>query len=80
MALPQTTKHVFVTGGVASSLGKGLTASSLGSGRFPGVPFQKLFGRSPRSQQAPRNEFRHYLAQVLDRNELSAARLIHIPA
>ena len=25
------TKHVFVTGGVASSLGKGLTASSLGS-------------------------------------------------
>ncbi|HEY4460711.1 MAG TPA: hypothetical protein VGN81_40805, partial [Pseudonocardiaceae bacterium] len=26
----QTTKHVFVTGGVASSLGKGLTASSLG--------------------------------------------------
>src|SRR6201999_3913385 len=28
---PQTaTKHVFVTGGVASSLGKGLTASSLG--------------------------------------------------
>ncbi|WP_222853322.1 CTP synthase [Fodinicola acaciae] len=27
----QTTKHVFVTGGVASSLGKGLTASSLGN-------------------------------------------------
>jgi CTP synthase len=27
---PQPTKHVFVTGGVASSLGKGLTASSLG--------------------------------------------------
>jgi CTP synthase len=26
----QTTKHIFVTGGVASSLGKGLTASSLG--------------------------------------------------
>ena len=25
------TKHIFVTGGVASSLGKGLTASSLGS-------------------------------------------------
>lgn len=25
-----STKHVFVTGGVASSLGKGLTASSLG--------------------------------------------------
>ena len=25
------TKHLFVTGGVASSLGKGLTASSLGS-------------------------------------------------
>src|SRR5690242_11594658 len=25
-----TTKHIFVTGGVASSLGKGLTASSLG--------------------------------------------------
>ena len=24
------TKHIFVTGGVASSLGKGLTASSLG--------------------------------------------------
>jgi CTP synthase len=28
---PSATKHVFVTGGVASSLGKGLTASSLGS-------------------------------------------------
>ena len=27
---PHQTKHVFVTGGVASSLGKGLTASSLG--------------------------------------------------
>ncbi|MFF7373586.1 hypothetical protein ACFY98_38415, partial [Streptomyces tricolor] len=27
---PGTTKHIFVTGGVASSLGKGLTASSLG--------------------------------------------------
>ena len=26
------TKHIFVTGGVASSLGKGLTASSLGRG------------------------------------------------
>src|SRR6187401_1812351 len=26
----QQTKHIFVTGGVASSLGKGLTASSLG--------------------------------------------------
>ncbi len=25
------TKHIFVTGGVVSSLGKGLTASSLGS-------------------------------------------------
>ncbi len=30
MAASQTTKHLFVTGGVASSLGKGLTASSLG--------------------------------------------------
>ena len=30
MAEQSTTKHVFVTGGVASSLGKGLTASSLG--------------------------------------------------
>ena len=27
----RTTKHIFVTGGVASSLGKGLTASSLGN-------------------------------------------------
>jgi CTP synthase len=27
---PSTTRHIFVTGGVASSLGKGLTASSLG--------------------------------------------------
>ncbi|MDA8436144.1 MAG: hypothetical protein M0Z98_09180, partial [Actinomycetales bacterium] len=31
MSNPQTTKHLFVTGGVASSLGKGLTASSLGN-------------------------------------------------
>jgi len=31
MAAPHTTKHLFVTGGVASSLGKGLTASSLGN-------------------------------------------------
>ncbi|HEU4676112.1 MAG TPA: CTP synthase [Motilibacteraceae bacterium] len=30
MAAPATTKQIFVTGGVASSLGKGLTASSLG--------------------------------------------------
>ncbi len=30
MVARQQTKHVFVTGGVASSLGKGLTASSLG--------------------------------------------------
>ncbi len=30
MTSPHATKHLFVTGGVASSLGKGLTASSLG--------------------------------------------------
>jgi CTP synthase len=30
MGRPHVTKHLFVTGGVASSLGKGLTASSLG--------------------------------------------------
>ncbi len=39
------TKHVFVTGGVASSLGKGLTASSLGSllkARGLQVTMQKL--------------------------------------
>ena len=29
--MARTTKHIFVTGGVASSLGKGLTASSLGN-------------------------------------------------
>jgi CTP synthase len=41
----QTTKHVFVTGGVASSLGKGLTASSLGqllTARGLRVTMQKL--------------------------------------
>ncbi len=41
----RTTKHVFVTGGVASSLGKGLTASSLGSllkARGLRVTMQKL--------------------------------------
>jgi CTP synthase len=41
----QPTKHVFVTGGVASSLGKGLTASSLGSllkARGLRVTMQKL--------------------------------------
>src|SRR3569833_3730444 len=40
-----TTKHLFVTGGVASSLGKGLTASSLGSllkSRGLRVTMQKL--------------------------------------
>ena len=40
-----TPKHVFVTGGVASSLGKGLTASSLGNllvGRGLRVTMQKL--------------------------------------
>ncbi len=40
-----STKHVFVTGGVASSLGKGLTASSLGSllkARGLRVTMQKL--------------------------------------
>ncbi|MFP5415287.1 MAG: CTP synthase, partial [Actinomycetes bacterium] len=39
------TKHIFVTGGVASSLGKGLTASSLGSllvARGMRVTMQKL--------------------------------------
>ena len=39
------TRHVFVTGGVASSLGKGLTASSLGSllkARGLRVTMQKL--------------------------------------
>lgn len=39
------TKHIFVTGGVASSLGKGLTASSLGTllvGRGLRVSMQKL--------------------------------------
>jgi CTP synthase len=42
---PTPTKHVFVTGGVASSLGKGLTASSLGSllkARGLRVTMQKL--------------------------------------
>ncbi len=41
----QPTKHLFVTGGVASSLGKGLTASSLGSllkSRGLRVTMQKL--------------------------------------
>ncbi|MER7168751.1 CTP synthase [Micromonospora sp. NPDC000207] len=41
----QTTRHIFVTGGVASSLGKGLTASSLGnllSARGLRVVMQKL--------------------------------------
>ncbi len=45
MASPQTTKHLFVTGGVASSLGKGLTASSLGAllkARGLRVTMQKL--------------------------------------
>ncbi|HEU5046053.1 MAG TPA: CTP synthase, partial [Nocardioidaceae bacterium] len=45
MAAPQPTRHVFVTGGVASSLGKGLTASSLGSllkSRGLRVTMQKL--------------------------------------
>ncbi|MHA7173630.1 CTP synthase [Arthrobacter monumenti] len=40
-----TTKHIFVTGGVASSLGKGLTASSLGQllkARGLAVTMQKL--------------------------------------
>jgi CTP synthase len=42
---PHTTKHIFVTGGVASSLGKGLTASSLGrllTSRGLRVTMQKL--------------------------------------
>jgi len=45
VATAQTTKHVFVTGGVASSLGKGLTASSLGNlltARGLRVTMQKL--------------------------------------
>jgi len=45
LAVPSTTKHVFVTGGVASSLGKGLTASSLGNlltARGLRVTMQKL--------------------------------------
>ena len=45
MKIGTPTKHVFVTGGVASSLGKGLTASSLGSllrSRGLRVTMQKL--------------------------------------
>src|SRR3954469_7256858 len=45
LAASQPTKHLFVTGGVASSLGKGLTASSLGSllkSRGLRVTMQKL--------------------------------------
>ncbi len=45
MAVPSPTKHLFVTGGVASSLGKGLTASSLGQllkSRGLRVTMQKL--------------------------------------
>ncbi|QWC85172.1 CTP synthase [Nocardioidaceae bacterium] len=45
LASAQPTKHIFVTGGVASSLGKGLTASSLGSllkSRGLRVTMQKL--------------------------------------
>ncbi|HEY2832723.1 MAG TPA: CTP synthase [Sporichthyaceae bacterium] len=45
MATPHITKHLFVTGGVASSLGKGLTASSLGNlltARGLRVTMQKL--------------------------------------
>ncbi|MBZ5740737.1 CTP synthase [Nocardioides mangrovi] len=45
MNIATHTKHVFVTGGVASSLGKGLTASSLGSllrSRGLRVTMQKL--------------------------------------
>src|SRR5512135_1570035 len=45
VAQPHVTRHVFVTGGVASSLGKGLTASSLGrllKARGLRVTMQKL--------------------------------------
>src|SRR5512135_3377501 len=45
VAQPHVTRHVFVTGGVASSLGKGLTASSLGrllKARGVRVTMQKL--------------------------------------
>ena len=45
MAVSSPTKHLFVTGGVASSLGKGLTASSLGQllkARGLRVTMQKL--------------------------------------
>jgi CTP synthase len=45
LAASTPTKHIFVTGGVASSLGKGLTASSLGRllrGRGLRVTMQKL--------------------------------------
>ncbi len=45
MGKTENTKHIFVTGGVVSSLGKGLTASSLGSllvARGLSVTMQKL--------------------------------------
>lgn len=45
MRSAKTTKHIFITGGVASSLGKGLTASSLGmllTHRGLNVVMQKL--------------------------------------
>src|SRR5690625_3014798 len=43
--MQRTTKHIIVTGGVASSLGKGLTAASLGrllADRGLNVTMQKL--------------------------------------
>jgi len=60
------TRHIFVTGGVASSLGKGLTASSLGnllSARGLHVVMQKL---DPYLNVDPgtMNPFQHGLDQV----------------
>ena len=56
-----STKHIFVTGGVASSLGKGLTASSLGSllvARGLRVTMQKL-DPYPNVDPGTMNPFQH---------------------
>ena len=55
MAAAQPTKHMFVTGGVASSLGKGLTASSLGQPASRARPAGHDAEARPVPQRRPRH-------------------------
>ena len=64
----ETTKHIFVTGGVASSLGKGLTASASGDFSGRAASGSRCRSSTPTSTSIPgtMNPFQHGEVFVTD--------------